>query len=445
MNDQFSITDPKIDPARRPATGFRPDGSPDDNDRIEIGPTALAFEEWSALGLEAPDLERMRRFRLDRVCAELRKRDYAGILLFDPLNIRYASDSSNMQLWITHNAARACFVSADGYMVLWDFFNCGHLSSYLPLIRETRIGGADFFYFDQGDNVDKVAASFAGQIDELLRTHGGANRRIAVDKMEIAGVRAFDAIGMEIKSGQEVMEHARAVKGPECIKASYCAVATCEIAVAEMERQMRPGMTENELWAVLQAENIKRGGEWIETRILASGPRTNPWFQECGPRIIQDGDLVAFDTDLIGPYGMCCDMSRTWFCGEGQPSDEQKRIFEFSHEHVMTNMELLGPGVGFTELTQKSHRLTDEFRDQRYGVMMHGVGLCDEWPAIRYPEDYAEGAFEYDLEPGMMICVEVYAGAVGGREGVKLEEQVLITEDGYECMTKYPFDPRLLG
>ena len=161
--------------------------------------------------------------------------------------------------------------------------------------------------------------------------------------------------------------------------------------------------------------------------------------------MIEDGDLVAFDTDLIGPYGICADMSRTWFCGDGQPTDEQKRIFEFGHGHITTNMELLAPGVSFTELTQKGQRLPDEFRDQRYGVMMHGVGLCDEWPAIYYPEDFIEGGFDYQLQPGMVICVEVYAGAVGGRDGVKLEEQVLITEDGYENLCTYPFDAKLLG
>ncbi len=445
MDDTFSISSPKIDPSRRLAMAVRPDGSPDDNDRIEIGPTALAFREWAELGLEAPDLEAMRQYRLDRLCGELRKRDYGGILLFDPLNIRYATDSSNMQLWITHNPARACFVSADGYVILWDFVGCGHLSNFLPLVRETREGGCDFFYFDQGDRVDEVAKDFAAQIDTEMRKHAGANRRIAVDRMEIAGVRAFDAIGLEIMPGQVVTEHARSIKGPECIKAMRCAIATCEIAMAEMERQMQPGMAETELWAVLHAENIKRGGEWIETRIMSSGPRTNPWFQECGPRIIRDGDLVGFDTDLIGPYGMCADLSRTWFCGEGSPSDEQKHIFEFAHEHIMTNTELLGPGVGFTEAIQKSHRLTDEFRDQRYGVMMHGVGLCDEWPAIRYPEDYVEGAYEYDFQPGMCICVEIYAGAVGGKHGVKLENQVLITETGHECLSPYPFDPKLLG
>ncbi|MGB2062020.1 MAG: aminopeptidase P family protein, partial [Candidatus Puniceispirillales bacterium] len=75
----------KINPTQ-PANGnLRPDGSPDDNDRIEIGPTQLAFDEWAAAGLTPPDLESMRLFRLNRIMAGLAERDLDGVLLFDPL------------------------------------------------------------------------------------------------------------------------------------------------------------------------------------------------------------------------------------------------------------------------------------------------------------------------------------------------------------------------
>ena len=438
----YSIPRPKINPARNSTPPTKPDGSPDDEDRAEIGPTDVAFAEWQALGLEAPNLARMREFRLERLCAQLKARDTAGLLLFDPLNIRYATDSTNMQLWTAHNPARAAFVAADGYIVLWDFHGSDHLSAYLPLVREVR-HGAGFFYFLAGDAEEKMAAAFAAQVDDLLRQHGGSNRRLAVDKMEISGVHALQRLGIEITSGQQVMEHARLVKGPDEIKAMRCAMATCEISVEAMQKALQPGIAEVELWAVLHAENIKRGGEWIETRILSSGPRTNPWMQEAGPRRMKEGELLAFDTDLVGPYGFCADISRTWFCGDGKPSDEQRRLHQIAYEHIMTNRELLKPGVGFRELTEKGQRLPEAFREQRYGVMFHGVGLCDEFPAIYYPEDFLEGAFDYHLEPGMALCVEAYIGAVGGREGVKLEDQVLITETGYENLTRLAFDDRL--
>ena len=421
----------------------KPDGTPLDNNRVEIGPTQLAFDEWAAAGLDVPDLSVMRAQRLDRLVAALQARDYGGILMYDPLNIRFASDTTNMQLWAAHNPFRACLVLADGYMVVWDFGDNDLLTAFNPLVRETR-SGASFFYFTSGDKSVENAERFAAQIDGLMREHAGSNRRLAVDKIQIHGLRALERIGLRIFDGEEVTEKTRAIKQPEEIKALRCAVHATEVSMCEMQRIARPGLTENDVWAVLHAENIKRGGEWIETRILASGPRTNPWFQECGPRVIGNNELLAFDTDLVGCFGMCADISRTWFIGDGTPTAKQKKLYQYAYDHIQQNMKLLAPGVPFKEIVFGGHLLSEEFVNSRYSVKMHGVGLCDEWPHIAYPEDYHEGAFEYELVPGMAICVEAYIGAEGGEEGVKLEEQVVITEEGYENMTHYPFEEILL-
>ena len=422
---------------------IKPDGTPFDNDRVEIGPTQLAFDEWAAAGIEIPNLRIMRAQRLNRLVKALHARDYGGILMYDPLNIRFASDTTNMQLWAAHNPFRACLVLADGYMVIWDFGDSDLLTAFNPLVRETR-SGASFFYFTSGDKSEENAGRFALQIDNLLRDHAGKNRRLAVDKIQIHGLRALEKLGFQIFDGEEVTEKTRAVKESEEIRALRCAIHATEMSLYEMRRFARPGLTENDVWAVLHSENIKRGGEWIETRLLASGPRTNPWFQECGPRVIGNNELLGFDTDLVGCFGMCADISRTWFIGDGSPTAEQKRLFQYAYDHIQENMELLAPGVPFKEIVFGGHLLSEEFVNSRYSVKMHGVGLCDEWPHIAYPEDYHEGAFEYELLPGMVICVEAYIGAEGGAEGVKLEEQVLITEDGYENMTHYPFDEILL-
>ncbi|MGE8459895.1 MAG: dimethylsulfonioproprionate lyase DddP [Pseudomonas capeferrum] len=445
MSSPFSITADarRIDPARRRATALKADGSVDDNDRSEIGPTPLAFAEWEQLGLQPPHLPTMREYRLARIRAQLVERDLAGVLLFDPLNIRYATDTTNMQLWTTHNPARACFVAASGHVVLWDFHGCDHLSAHLPLVTELR-SGASFFYFETGDRTEEHARRFAAQVDELLRAHAGTNRRLAVDRIEVAGVRALDALGVQLFNGQEVTEFARLIKGPDEIKAMRCAVASCEAAVAEMQQTMRAGLTENDIWSALHAGNIRRGGEWIETRILSSGPRTNPWFQESGPRVLSDGDLLSFDTDLIGVYGMCVDMSRSWICGGREPTAEQKRLYRIAYEHIMHNTELVKPGVRFTDLSASAHRLPESCRAQRYGVLFHGVGLCDEYPSIRYPEDVESYGYEGELQSGMALCVEAYIGEVGGRDGIKLENQLLVTETGYELLTHYPFDDSFL-
>ncbi len=438
----FSIKQPKINPGTR--SKMKPDNTPDDNDRLEIGPTDLAYQEWEAVGLACPDLPAMRQFRLDRLIAEINQRDYAGVLLFDPLSIRYATDTTHMQLWATHNPFRACLVTADGYLVLWEYGGQQYMSSYNPLVREVRFGGS-FFYFATGDRTEEKANLFAQQVDALIRERIGQNRRLAVDKIQIEGLRALDRLGIDVCDGEELMEKTRSIKGPDEIRAMRCALWACEQSVARMREFARPGITENDLWAELHRENIRRGGEWIETRILSSGPRTNPWFQESGPRIIQNDEIVAFDTDLIGCYGMCADISRTWFIGDGQPTTRQRALHTIAYEHIMTNAELVKPGVTLRELSEGGHQLPDIYIPQRYGSRFHGVGLCDEWPAVKYPIDWLERGYDGVLEPGMMLCVEAYVGEVGGPDGIKLEDQILITEDGYENLTHCPFDEKLMA
>ncbi len=431
----------KIDPSRGATLG---DGSPNDQDRIEIGPTQLAFREWEAVGLTLPNLSNMREYRWKRLTQHIIDRDYGGLLIFDPLNIRYATDTTNMQLWNTHNPFRAVLLCADGYMVIWDYKNSPFLADFNPLVRESR-AGASMFYFSTGDKGEAAAASFVGQVTELMQAHAGTNKRLAVDKIQVTGLRALEHTGFDVMEGEEVTEKARSVKGPDEILAMRCAHDACNKAMDEMHAAAIPGMSEDEIWAHLHAGNIKRGGEWIETRLLATGPRTNPWFQECGPRILQNNEILAFDTDLIGSYGICVDVSRTWWIGDQAPREDMIFAMQHGHEHIMTNMQMLGPGVSMQDVTFGGHHLDDQFQKQKYGCKMHGAGLCDEWPAIAYPDKYVEGAFDYEFEPGMVICVEALVSPENGDFSIKLEDQVLITEDGFENLTEYPFDDQLMG
>ena len=110
----------------------------------------------------------------------------------------------------------------------------------------------------------------------------------------------------------------------------------------------------------------------------------------------------------------------------------------------LATIELVAPGVSFRELSEKGHQLPEKYVPQRYGSRFHGVGLCDEWPAIKYPIDWEERGYDGVLEAGMMLCVEAYIGAVDETDGVKLEDQLLVTDDGVENLTNCPFDPLLM-
>ena len=103
------------------------------------------------------------------------------------------------------------------------------------------------------------------------------------------------------------------------------AIEVAEIGVSKMREELNAGITEDELWSILHKTNIENGGEWIECRILSSGERTNPWMQESSNKIIQQGEVVSFDTDMVGPYGYCADISRTFVCGNIF-NDNQKKL-----------------------------------------------------------------------------------------------------------------------
>lgn len=422
----------KIDPTTREAKGAL--------GVSYIGPANPAQKEWAAAGLAEPDFDVIRKYRLDRLRAELKRRDFAGCLLYDPLNIRYATDVSNMQLWCTHNPTRYVFVATEGPVVLFDYAQATHLSAGFPLVTETRPSRAWFYmYAHSMADERRLAKQWAGEIAELVHRHGGGNKRLAIDKCEELGITMLRAEGVETVSSQEFCEEARKIKHPEEIKAMRRAVHTCEVGMAQMWHALKPGMTENELWSELHQANIARGGEWIETRLLTSGTRTNPWMCECSDKVIEAGEIVAFDTDLIGPYGYCSDISRTWVAPGKKPTNVQVAQHALALEQISFNLDLLRPGQTFHELIAKSFQLPDDCIERRYGVVMHGVGLCDEYPSITYRES-AAGTADGIFEPGMVMCVESLICPVGAQEGVKLETQVLITDKGIERLDQFSWD-----
>ena len=410
--------------------------------RYIVGYGDAVEADWTARGLAAPDLPAIQRYRVERVRAALREADIAGMVLFDPLNVRYLTDSTNMQVWIMHNAARYAFVATEGPVILFEYNNCQHLSAHSVVIDEIR-PTTGLYFFHSGARLPEIYRRWAAEIGDLIDTYGGGNRRLALDHGPPDGIAALQACNLQVVDAQPAIEMARTIKSAEEIKAMRRSMAACLDALDDTRAALEPGMTELELWGTFWNASVGRGAEWVETCLLAAGPRTNPWFQECSGYAIQAGDLVGFDTDLVGPYGYCADISRTWRCGDERGDDEQRALYAIAQEQVQYNMELLRPGLGFREFVEKARILPEECLPRRYSVLVHGVGLCDEWPAIPYPQDFDRTGYDGVFEPGMVVCVESYTGRVGGREGVKLEEQVVITETGYDLLSVPEPDPQL--
>ena len=382
------------------------------------------------------DFDQLRLYRLNRVKKELAKRDIGTCILFDPVNIRYALDTTNMSIYNMHNLTRYCFIPVNGPVILYEYFNCEHLAKHLTLIDEIR-PGITWDYFSVGNLVDDQLNKWTGEVENLMNLHCGKNKRLAIDVGNGPGILALNKIGLEILEGKEILEQARKIKSKEEIQCMKASIEVCEKGVRLMRKELKAGMTENELWAILHKTNIENGGEWIETKLLSSGPRTNPWMQESSNRIIQPSEIVSFDTDMVGPYGYCADISRAFVEGH-KFNSEQKKIYQMAVEQIHYNAELIKPGLSFKEFIKKSWVLPEAYYGNRYSCMVHGIGLCDEWPMIKYPTEITDEKGEF--EKNMTITVESYVGEVGGKEGVKLEQQYLINENGLELLSRHPLE-----
>jgi len=383
-------------------------------------------------------LERARAYRKNRMVEQVVTHDCAAILLSDPINIRYALDVSNMQVWALHNAFHYALVFADGYAVDFQSLSAAAQYQYLGTIDEMRPSKA-WFYMYSGSELDRAVNLWAAEIADCLRARGCTNLRLAVDKLDPPGVDALRRQQIEIVEGQALTETARAIKSADELTLMRWSVRVCEAGMARMYEHSTAGKTEQEIWAELHYENIRSGGEWLETRLLAVGQRTNPWYQECSDYVAEQGDMLAFDTDMIGPYGYCADLSRSWTIGHTAMSDAQRRIYSAALDQIGHNIELIKVGMEYREYVERAWTIPDQYLANRYVCALHGVGLSDEYPVIPNGPD-AASLVEGRFAEGMVFCVESLIGEQNAGECVKLETQVVVTASGAERMDSFPWE-----
>ncbi|MGI9608551.1 MAG: M24 family metallopeptidase [Acidimicrobiales bacterium] len=396
---------------------------------------------WSELARtrEAPqiDVDRMHRYRTGRLRSELDRLELDMVLIHNPVSLRYAFDYRSYQLFQSRTPTTYAFFAADGPTTM--HAEIGTVGEEF----ESRPGRA-LSYFDGGEDMHGASACLADDVVRYLESIGATRRRVGLEYVNPSVTRALLERGVDAVDGMPVTERARLIKSSDEIECIRWAIAVAEHGIAKLEEVLEPGVTELQLWALLNYANLANDGDWHDGRMLASGPRTNPWLQEASPRRIESGDLVAFDTDMVGPMGYFADISRTVFCAPGTPSMRQRELFAIAAAEVEHNIALVRPGITLHEFQQKAYVKPEEFHEQDYPCIVHAVGMCDEYPRI---DPAHRGANRYDdtLEEGMVLCIESYVGAIGEPDGVKLEEQVVVTAKGCEQLTSYPYDERLRG
>ncbi len=366
------------------------------------------------------------------------------MLVRDPFNVLYITGATNMTVFNLCVPARYLLIFAEGPVTLFDYVGGEHLAKDLPTIDAVRTAHG-LSHVSSNGYVASECAAMASEIAALVRDYLGELGRLAIDSFPFPAVDALRAAGFAITDADVVMGFTRRVKLP--LEITYMREASRRTADAlkAVQAAMRPGMTEIDLWSRFVGGLLAGHGELVSTRLLESGPNTFPYFQECGTRVIQAGDLVCIDTDAIAFESYSADFSRTFLAGDGPATPKQRTLYGRAYEQLRHNVSLIGPGVSFEEVARNAWPVPEEHRDSRYYCVGHGLGMIGEFPNLPFHSPGETYPIDDIFEPGMVFCVESYIGSSISGQGVKLEDQLLITDTGVEIMNDYPFEDRLLA
>lgn len=391
------------------------------------------------------DLAAVRTYRQERVRRKMSEYGVDAVILSDPVNIRYATGTRNMQVFSMRNAPSRYLLLTLNRSILFEFTGCLHLAEGFETVDEVRPARTASFVA-AGPHIAEREKQWAAEMADLIQElTGSKTATIGLERLNAGTSLALKDAGLKIVDAQQPVEMARAIKSREEMKCVIASLRATEIGVGKLREAIRPGLTEAELWSVLHQSVIAQNGDYVETRLLNAGARTNPWFQEASASVIGQNDLIALDTDVVGCHGYYADFSRTFHSGPDKPSTAQRELYKVAFEQLHHNMDILHPGMTFRQYADKAWNIPEKYYKNRYYLSAHGVGMTGEYPYLYHHGDFPDAGYDGVLEPGMTICVESYIGEDGGREGVKLEQQVLITETGTELLSEFPFEDELLA
>jgi len=383
----------------------------------------------------------LQRSRQERLRSVMHAQCVPAVLTADPINIVYGCGVRNMTIFGMMGPSRFLLLFADGPSILYEFAGSEHLAEGVQTVDEVRT--APSITAHAGPHAPKAATAFASELFDECRHHVGSELVLAVERVDFGLTDELRRHGLRLADATGVFAEARRIKQRPELDVMREAVRRVERGVACVEVAARPGATEIEVWAELHRSLIASDGEYVSTRLLQSGPNTFPYFKEAGGRRLAEGDLLCIDTDAIGFGGYAVDFSRTMLVGDGDPTSAQRTLFGRALEQLSHNAALLAPGRSYEELARRAWPVPAQHRPFGYYCSFHGLGMSGEHPYVPTRDDGGPFPLPGALEPDMVICVESYLGDEATQQGVKLEDQYLITRDGADRLTRYPFDERL--
>jgi Xaa-Pro aminopeptidase len=388
---------------------------------------------------ERVDPDRLRRYRLGRAREALEASDLGALLLFDFTNIRYVT-STHIGEWARDKMTRYALLTRGGDPHLWDFGSAAkHHRLHCPWLPPENVRGGMIGLRGAVAEEAGLFTRAAREVRDILRAEGVLDMPLGVDIVEPPMSAALAAEGLRVHDAQQVMLDAREVKSVDEITLLNTACAMVDGAYELIAQRLRPGIRESQLVAEVTKLLFELGAEHVDNINAVSGERCSPHPHVFSDRIIRPGDQAFFDIiqTFVG-YKTC--YYRTFVVGRA--SDAQRDAYKQAREWIDASIELMRPGVTTDQVARVWPRAEEFGFDsemEAFGLQFgHSVGLfLHERPIISRLNSLDHPV---ELKEGMVIALETYCPARDGVSAARIEEEVVVTGDGPQVITRFPSD-----
>ncbi|MFQ5992546.1 MAG: M24 family metallopeptidase [Nitrospiraceae bacterium] len=392
---------------------------------------------------ERVNLERLRQDRLARVKKRLKESEMGALLCFDMNNIRYIT-ATHIGTWAMDKLVRFTLLPQDDEPIIWDFGSAArHHQIYCPWLGERSRAGISTLR-GATSPASGLAQDVARKIRLELEARKLLNEPVGVDVIEIPVLHALQAEGIKVVDCQQLMLEIRKIKTQDEITLLNAACMMVDAAYEELYREMRPGIRENECVGIVSKVLYDLGSEHVEGVNAISGERCSPHPHVYTDRVLRPGDPAFFDIlHSYNGYRTC--YYRTFAIGSASAAqvDAYKRCRDYMDEAI----SIVKPGITTADVVKLWPRAEEfGFANEEAAFALqygHGVGLSIwEKPIFRrlVSLDHPEV-----IEEGMVFALETYWPASDGWSAARIEEELVVTSNGCEVITRFPAEKLMVA